>query len=64
MENNNQTIKVGCSTSFVGLLQIAFIILKLCKVIEWHWLWVLAPTWITALLWIAIAIAVILFIRK
>ena len=30
------------------ILQIAFIVLKLCKVIEWSWLWVLSPTWITA----------------
>ena len=32
---------------FVGLLQIAFIILKLCKVINWSWLWVLSPMWIS-----------------
>jgi hypothetical protein len=31
---------------FLGLLTIAFIVLKLCKVIAWSWLWVLAPTWI------------------
>ena len=28
------------------LLGIAFIILKLCKVIDWAWIWVLAPFWI------------------
>ena len=37
-----------------GLLQVAFIVLKLCKVINWSWWWVLAPTWI------GLAIAVIL----
>ena len=31
-----------------GLLAIVFIILKLCKVIAWPWLWVLAPLWIPA----------------
>ena len=31
---------------FCGALQIAFIVLKLCKIIEWSWWWVLAPTWI------------------
>lgn len=36
--------------SFTGLLQIVFIILKLCHVIEWSWWWVLAPTWITVLI--------------
>ena len=31
---------------FCGLLAIVFITLKLCKVIEWSWWWVLAPLWI------------------
>ena len=30
---------------FLGLLCIAFIILKLCKVIDWSWWWVLVPMW-------------------
>ena len=33
---------------FSSLLQIAFIVLKLCGIINWSWLWVLAPTWILA----------------
>ena len=28
---------------FAGLLTIAFIVLKLCKVIGWSWWWVLSP---------------------
>ena len=28
-----------------GMLGIAFIVLKLCKVITWPWIWVLAPFW-------------------
>ena len=44
MKNNqNTTIK---TTSFSTLLALAFIILKLCKVITWSWIWVLAPIWI------------------
>lgn len=31
---------------FGGLLGLAFIILKLCKVIDWSWWWVLSPFWI------------------
>lgn len=27
------------------LLGVAFIILRLCHVIDWSWLWVLAPFW-------------------
>lgn len=30
--------------SFVGLLQVAFIVLKLCNVINWSWWLVLLPT--------------------
>lgn len=32
-------------TSILGTLGIAFIVLKLCKVIDWSWWWVLAPFW-------------------
>ena len=31
---------------FAGTLCIAFIVLKLCKVIDWSWWWVLAPLWV------------------
>lgn len=41
--NNKETRRSGVGV--LGLLGIAFIILKLCKVIEWSWLWVLAPFW-------------------
>ena len=37
------TIEVA---SFPTLLTIAFIVLKLCNVITWSWLWVLSPLWI------------------
>ena len=51
MRSNNdnttsiETVSVG--TSFVGLLTIIFIVLKLTKVITWSWWWVLSPIWIT-----------------
>ena len=35
---------------FVGLLTIAFIVLKLTHFINWSWWWVLAPIWATAAL--------------
>lgn len=31
---------------FFGLLTIVFIVLKLCNIISWSWIWVLAPFWI------------------
>ena len=36
--------------SFVGVLAIVFIVLKLMGIISWSWLWVLSPIWINALL--------------
>lgn len=30
---------------FIGLLTVAFIVLKLTGIITWSWLWVLAPLW-------------------
>jgi hypothetical protein len=44
------------SGGFLGLLAIAFIVLKLCGVIAWSWLWVLSPIWIPLAL-----VAVVLF---
>jgi len=31
--------------SLLGLLGIAFVILKLCNVIDWSWWWVTLPFW-------------------
>lgn len=41
---------------FCGALTIAFIILKLCNVISWSWLWVLSPIWIPTIIILIIAI--------
>lgn len=43
-ESKNVSVKGGVST--LGLLQVAFIVLKLCKVIDWKWAAVLIPLWI------------------
>ena len=32
--------------SFLEVLLLVFIVLKLCKVINWSWWWVLSPIWI------------------
>ena len=44
--------------SFSGLLTIAFIVLKLCHVIEWSWWWVLSPIWIGAIIVVVCAVIV------
>lgn len=62
MENksNNSTGGIGLP----GLLQVAFIVLKLCKVINWSWLWVLAPTWVVLIIVIIIIITAITMRRR
>lgn len=37
---------------FSGLLTIVFITLKICKIINWSWLWVLSPIWISIALYL------------
>lgn len=41
--------KASGGIGFCGLLTIAFIVLKLCGVINWSWIWVFAPLWIPAI---------------
>lgn len=43
MDTNNNTQR---GVGFIGLLTIAFIVLKLTNQINWSWWWVLAPLWI------------------
>lgn len=62
MSDNKGPANTGIG--FVGLLQIAFIVLKLCKVINWSWVWVLAPLWINIILVIIGAIILFIWIRK
>jgi len=50
---------------FVGVLQITFVILKLCKVIDWSWWWVLSPIWISTALTILIVLIgiIVIYVR-
>lgn len=50
------------SISILGILGIVFIVLKLCGVITWSWLWVLCPFWGSILL-AAIVLIVICIIK-
>lgn len=37
----------GSGITLPWVLTIVFMVLKLCKVITWKWIWVFAPLWIT-----------------
>lgn len=52
---NNYSGGVG----FCGVLGVTFIVLKLCKIITWSWLWVTAPLWIPIVLSV---IAILIFV--
>lgn len=41
---------------FFSVLQIVFIVLKLCGVIDWKWAWVLSPMWGSIIFYVVIAI--------
>lgn len=43
---SDSSSSAGGGISFAGLLTIVFIVLKLCHVIAWSWLWILAPLWL------------------
>lgn len=43
MKENNHNSSAG--TNVLGLLGVAFVVLKLTGVIDWSWWWVTAPFW-------------------
>lgn len=47
------------SVNLLGLTALAFVVLKLCHVIDWSWCWVLSPLWIPVAAIIAFAVIVI-----
>lgn len=59
---NTQTngVAIGGGLGFVDLLQIVFIVLKLCGVIDWHWALVLLPIIIEAGLLVLVPLILIL----
>ena len=54
--NKSSSSSVGSTT----ILQMIFLVLKLTKLIDWKWVWVLSPTWISA---IVIVVVIILNVK-
>ena len=42
-DNSSKATATASGIGVCGLLGVAFVILKLCGVIDWPWIWVLAP---------------------
>ena len=58
MEDNGKKFSINISNGLAITLTVVFIVLKLCHVIDWPWIWVLAPLWITVAV---VAIIMIIF---
>jgi hypothetical protein len=55
----SQQSSSSSGVGFTGLLTVLFIGLKLGHVIDWAWVWVLSPLWISALIVVAILLIVL-----
>ena len=60
MSESKATATASGGVGFSGLLTLVFIVLKLCHVIDWSWVWVLSPLWISFSIAIGIIIGVVL----
>lgn len=58
MDSKSSSTGIG----FTGLLTIVFIVLKLCGVIAWSWLWVLSPIWIS-IIFVILVLVIFLLIK-
>ena len=64
MKNQNNSMKPSGGIGFVGVLTIAFIVLKLLGKITWSWWWVLSPIWISTIIVILCLLIYFIFIIK
>ena len=55
---SKKTSNTGNGIGFGGALFLIFIVLKLCRVIEWSWWWVTAPLWMPIALILGIIVVV------
>lgn len=60
-ESKNYQIGGYGEISFTSLLTILFIGLKLGKVIDWSWWWVLSPLWISLGIGVVIFLIILIF---
>ena len=63
MNMENKVVYQG--PGVLTLLLVAFVVLKLCGVITWPWLWVLSPFWIPLVIAVValIIIGLVVFIK-
>jgi phosphoglycerol transferase MdoB-like AlkP superfamily enzyme len=59
MSKNSNSSSSGISV--LSLLGVAFVILKLCKVITWSWWWVTLPFWGGLALVLLVLLVILIF---
>ena len=59
--------RIGCGILLVDMLavilNVVFVTLKLCNVINWSWWWVISPFWIYIAICLLLTIIVAIFIK-
>ena len=63
MQDSNVHVNIGKGSLFIELLQLIFITLKLCGVIDWSWIWVLTPLW-ASLIFMIVILGIFIVIAK
>lgn len=48
MSTKNVNIRLGLPGGGISLLTITFVVLKALGYLDWSWVWVFSPLWITA----------------
>ena len=44
----------------ISVLTLIFVVLKLTGLIDWSWVWVLSPVWISGLLFVSILVIILI----
>lgn len=52
------------SLNFAAELTIIFVIFKIFKVIDWPWIWVLSPLWISFVLVLVVAVIYVIILKR
>lgn len=63
MSQNSSSSSSGIGV--LGLLGVAFVVLKLCGIIDWSWWWVIMPFWIGfPLIFVGIFLYLVYYVAK
>lgn len=61
MSDSNSNVAGRGGVSFMGLLLLLFVGLKLTGYIDWSWFWVLSPVWIPLVAVMSLLVVLVVF---